>query len=108
MVESESCAVCFISWNHNVLFTFLSFLFQSVQKDAKMAKKKGKVDLEELKQEVAMVSKQFFFKYIYILEMTLKLKRLNYALIEKMIIEKKLSPFCSICSQTCPGKRRAR
>lgn len=61
MVESESCAVCFISWKHNVLFTFLSFFFQSVQKDAKMAKKKGKVDLEELKQEVAMVSKQFFY-----------------------------------------------
>lgn len=58
MVESESCAVCFISWKHNGLFTFLFlFFFQSVQKDAKMAKKKGKVDLEELKQEVAMVSK---------------------------------------------------
>lgn len=54
MVENESCAVCFISWKHNDLFTF-SF-FQSVQKDAKMAKKKGKMDLEELKQEVVMVS----------------------------------------------------
>lgn len=37
----------------------------------------------------------------------MKLKGLNYALIEKMIIENKLSSSCSKCSQTCVTEAQA-